>query len=73
MRRSCGCSLCFDEVQAIMLPSLREERAATYSPFLPIHPRTGVVMQAPVLAHDPARGHDPMARSGDRARNSKRR
>jgi lysyl-tRNA synthetase, class I len=39
----------FDEVQAIMLPSLREERAATYSPFLPIHPRTGVVVQAPVL------------------------
>src|SRR6202020_2193330 len=34
----------FDEVQAVMLPSLREERAATYSPFLPIHPRTGVVM-----------------------------
>jgi lysyl-tRNA synthetase, class I len=47
---------CFDEVQAIMLPSLREERAATYSPFLPIHPRTGVVMQAPVLAHDPGAG-----------------
>jgi lysyl-tRNA synthetase, class I len=47
---------CFDEVQAIMLPSLREERAATYSPFLPIHPRTGVVMQAPVLAHDPSAG-----------------
>jgi lysyl-tRNA synthetase, class I len=42
----------FDEVQAIMLPSLREERAATYSPFLPIHPRTGIVMQAPVLRHD---------------------
>jgi lysyl-tRNA synthetase class 1 len=41
---------CFDEVQSIMLPSLREERAATYSPFLPIHPRTGVVMQAAVLA-----------------------
>jgi lysyl-tRNA synthetase, class I len=46
----------FDEVQAIMLPSLREERAATYSPFLPIHPRTGVVMQAPVLAHDAVAG-----------------
>ncbi len=43
---------CLDDVQAIMLPTLREERAATYSPFLPIHPRTGVVMQAPVLAHD---------------------
>ena len=29
----------FDKVMAIMLPSLREERAATYSPFLPIDPR----------------------------------
>ncbi len=46
----------FDEVQAIMLPSLREERAATYSPFLPIHPRTGIVMQAAVLGHDPKAG-----------------
>ncbi|HTR13856.1 MAG TPA: lysine--tRNA ligase [Roseiarcus sp.] len=42
----------FDDVQKIMLPSLREERAATYSPFLPIHPRTGVVMQTPVIGHD---------------------
>ena len=57
---------CFNEVQAIMLPSLREERAATYSPFLPIHPRTGVVMQVPVLAHDFEHGNDPMARSRDR-------
>jgi lysyl-tRNA synthetase, class I len=40
----------FDEVQKIMLPSLREERAATYSPFLPIHPATGVVMQVPIEA-----------------------
>ena len=56
---------CFDEVQAIMLPSLREERAATYSPFLPIHPRTGVVMQAPVLERRPERWRDPMARSCD--------
>src|SRR4029078_12535237 len=31
----------FDEVMAIMLPSLREERAATYSPFLPIDAKTG--------------------------------
>ncbi len=46
----------FDEVQAIMLPSLREERAATYSPFLPIHPLTGVVMQAPVLSHNAKAG-----------------
>ncbi len=38
----------FDKVQAIMLPSLREERASTYSPFLPVHPKTGIVMQVPV-------------------------
>src|SRR6201993_3143033 len=30
---------------AIMLPSLREERQATYSRVLPLHPKTGVVMQ----------------------------
>jgi lysyl-tRNA synthetase class 1 len=39
---------CFDEVMEVMVPSLREERAATYSPFLPIHPTTGVVMQVPI-------------------------
>ncbi len=38
----------YDAVQAIMLPSLRAERASTYSPFLPIHPETGIVMQVPV-------------------------
>ncbi len=46
----------FDKVMAIMLPSLREERAGTYSPFLPIDLRTGVVLQVPVLAHDAKRG-----------------
>ena len=45
-----------DQVMAVMLPSLREERAATYSPFLPIHPRTGVVMQVPVEETDVAAG-----------------
>src|SRR3954466_13356314 len=37
----------FDAVMNIMLPSLREERAQTYSPFLPIHPKSGIVMQVP--------------------------
>ncbi|OPF95556.1 lysine--tRNA ligase [Rhodopseudomonas palustris] len=41
-----------EKVMAIMLPSLREERAASYSPFLPICPRTGVVLQVPIVAHD---------------------
>ncbi|MDR1375247.1 MAG: lysine--tRNA ligase [Holosporaceae bacterium] len=33
------------EILEIMLASLREERAATYSPFLPISPKTGRVLQ----------------------------
>jgi len=41
-----------EKVMAIMLPSLREERAASYSPFLPICPRTGVVLYVPIVAHD---------------------
>jgi lysyl-tRNA synthetase class 1 len=45
-----------DAVMAIMLPSLRAERAQTYSPFLPISPRTGIVLQVPVVAHDAAAG-----------------
>jgi lysyl-tRNA synthetase class 1 len=45
-----------DQVMAIMLPSLREERAASYSPFLPICPRTGVVLQVPIVAHDAKSG-----------------
>jgi lysyl-tRNA synthetase class 1 len=45
-----------DAVMNIMLPSLREERAQTYSPFLPISPRTGIVLQVPILAHDAKAG-----------------
>src|SRR5579864_3124135 len=46
----------FEEVMAIMLPSLRAERAETYSPFLPVCPRTGVVLQVPILARDVGAG-----------------
>src|SRR6266705_1169938 len=46
----------YDEVMAIMLPSLREERAASYSPFLPVSPVTGAVLQVPVIAHDAKAG-----------------
>src|ERR1700733_4896767 len=46
----------FEAVMAIMLPSLRAERAQSYSPFLPISPRTGAVLQVPVLAHDAKAG-----------------
>jgi lysyl-tRNA synthetase, class I len=46
----------FDAVMSIMLPSLRQERAQTYSPFLPISPRTGIVLQVPILEHDAKAG-----------------
>jgi lysyl-tRNA synthetase class 1 len=42
----------FDAVMAIMLPTLGEERRATYSPFLPVSPITGHVLQVPTLARD---------------------
>jgi lysyl-tRNA synthetase, class I len=46
----------FEQVMAVMLPSLREERAETYSPFLPVSLRTGIVLQVPVIAHDAKAG-----------------
>ena len=46
----------FDAIQKIMLPSLGEERRATYSPFLPISPKTGKVLQVPTLERNVAKG-----------------
>jgi lysyl-tRNA synthetase class 1 len=46
----------FDAIQAIMLPTLGEERQATYSPFLPISPKSGRVLQAPTLSRDVEKG-----------------
>jgi lysyl-tRNA synthetase class 1 len=42
----------FDAIQAVMLPTLGEERRATYSPFLPISPKSGKVLQAPTVARN---------------------
>ncbi|MGL4526856.1 MAG: lysine--tRNA ligase [Aestuariivirga sp.] len=38
----------FDDIMAVMLPTLGEERQATYSPFLPISPSTGRVLYVPM-------------------------
>jgi lysyl-tRNA synthetase class I len=35
----------YEEVQAVMLPTLGPERRATYSPFLPVSPKSGRVLQ----------------------------
>jgi lysyl-tRNA synthetase class 1 len=46
----------FDAIQKIMLPSLGEERRATYSPFIPISPKTGRVLYVPTLETHVDRG-----------------
>ena len=46
----------YDAIQKIMLPSLRAERQATYSPFLPISPKTGKVLQVPMEELRPDKG-----------------
>lgn len=42
----------YDSVIAVILPTLGEERRATYSPFLPICPTTGHVLQVPIISRD---------------------
>ena len=42
----------YDKVMEIILPTLGEERRATYSPFLPVCQRTGKVLQVPTTGRD---------------------
>ena len=46
----------YDDVMAVMLKSLRDERRETYSIFLPIHPETGRVLYVPMKHVDAANG-----------------
>ncbi len=46
----------FEKVRDIILPTLGPERRATYSPFLPISPRSGKVLQVPLIAWDAKAG-----------------
>jgi lysyl-tRNA synthetase class 1 len=39
----------FEAVRAVILPTLGPERRATYSPFLPVSPKTGRVLQVPLV------------------------
>ncbi len=42
----------YDKVTNVILPTLGPERRATYSPFLPICPHTGIVLQVPLTGRD---------------------
>jgi lysyl-tRNA synthetase class 1 len=46
----------YDKIMAEMLPTLGAERQATYSPFMPVSPKTGHVLQVPIIGRDVAKG-----------------
>jgi lysyl-tRNA synthetase class 1 len=46
----------YKDILDVMLPTLREERRRTYSPVLPISPKSGKVLQVPVEVLDPETG-----------------
>ena len=46
----------YDEIMAVMLPTLRAERQKTYSPFLPISQKTGRVLYVPMQSVDASAG-----------------
>ncbi|WP_371396069.1 lysine--tRNA ligase [Fretibacter rubidus] len=46
----------FDDIMKVMLPTLGEERRATYSPFLPISPKSGRVLYVPMTSVDAQAG-----------------
>ncbi|HEX3665396.1 MAG TPA: lysine--tRNA ligase [Rhizomicrobium sp.] len=46
----------YEKVRDIVLPTLGPERRATYSPFLPLCPHTGRVLQVPVVEWNSERG-----------------
>nr|WP_321445748.1 lysine--tRNA ligase [uncultured Cohaesibacter sp.] len=46
----------YDKIMDIILPTLGAERQATYSPFLPVCPRTGKVLQVPMVERNVSEG-----------------
>jgi lysyl-tRNA synthetase, class I len=46
----------YDALMGVMLPTLGEERRATYSPFLPISPQSGRVLYVPMKSIDAKAG-----------------
>jgi lysyl-tRNA synthetase class 1 len=46
----------YQDIMDIMLPTLRKERQLTYSPVLPVSPKSGLVLQVPVEVVDVSAG-----------------
>ena len=60
----------FQGIQDVMLPTLRAERRATYSPVLPISPTSGIVLQVPVEVVDAEAGIIAFVDEGQRIEQS---
>ena len=56
----------YDAIMGVMLPTLREERRKTYSPVLPVSPKTHQVLQVPIEVVDAAAGMIRFEDHGDR-------
>ncbi len=60
----------YDKIMGVMLPTLGAERRATYSPVLPISPKSGVVLQVPVEVVDADAGIVAFVDEGERIEQS---
>ena len=56
----------YEEIMNIILPTLREERRKTYCPFLPICPKTGNVLEIPLLNMDQKTGKVTFDNNGEK-------
>jgi lysyl-tRNA synthetase class 1 len=60
----------YDKIMGVMLPTLGEERRKTYSPVLPISPRSGKVLQVAIEVLDPEAGLVAFDDEGERTEQS---
>jgi lysyl-tRNA synthetase, class I len=60
----------YQDIMDIMLPTLGKERQATYSPVLPISPKSGIVLQVPVEVVDAEAGLVAFVDDGERVTQS---
>ena len=56
----------YDEIMNIILPTLRDERRKTYCPFLPICPKTGKVLEIPMIEVDKKKGKVVFDNNGEK-------
>jgi lysyl-tRNA synthetase, class I len=60
----------YQGIMDIMIPTLRKERAATYSPVLPISEKSGIVLQVPIEVVDAEAGLIAFEDEGERVTQS---